>query len=71
MAGTISGTCKVWKSGQGYGFLKRDDGAKDIFVHVRDLKASGVTDEPKPGDAFKFDISDGERGPHAVNLSKA
>ena len=71
MAGTIKGCVKVWKSGQGYGFIKREDGNKDVFVHVRDLKSSSIMEEPKAGDALLFDIADGERGPHAVNLSKA
>lgn len=71
MAGILRGSVKVWKSESGYGFIKPDNGTKDVFVHVRDLKSSGVMEEPKAGDVLSFDVADGERGLHAVNLAKA
>jgi CspA family cold shock protein len=55
---------------RGFGFISREGEAKDIFFHSKELK--GVTfDELKTGDAVTFEIVEGEKGPSAVNVSRA
>jgi len=36
---TLTGTCKVWN--KGFGFIRRDDGGPDIFVHQTQLQKTG------------------------------
>ncbi len=36
------GTVKWFNQAKGYGFLAPDGGGSDVFVHVRDLRDSGL-----------------------------
>lgn len=55
---------------KGYGFIKRDDGQKDIFFHAKELK--GVTfEELRDGDKLQFEVGSNEKGDHATNISRA
>lgn len=40
----ISGVVLWFKAQKGYGFVKPDDGGADVFVHVAELAASGLTE---------------------------
>lgn len=65
----MTGTIKTL-SDRGFGFITREGEAKDTFFHSKELK--GVTfDELKVGDTLTFEIVDGEKGPAAVNVSRA
>ena len=65
----MNGTIKTL-TGKGYGFIAREGETKDLFFHSKELK--GVTfDELKVGDAVTFEVVDGEKGPAAVNVSRA
>jgi CspA family cold shock protein len=33
-AGIVTGTIKHWNADRGFGFVKRDDGAADVFAHI-------------------------------------
>lgn len=37
-----SGTVKWFNTTKGYGFIKPDDGTKDVFVHISSLEKSGL-----------------------------
>ena len=53
-----------------FGFISREGEAKDLFFHSKDLQ--GVTfDELKQGDTVTFEITEGQKGPAAVNVSRA
>ncbi len=55
---------------RGFGFIAREGETKDLFFHNKDLK--GVTfNELKVGDAVTFEVVVGEKGPAAVNVSRA
>lgn len=54
---------------RGFGFITREGGDKDLFFHSKEL--NGVTfDELKVGDTLSFEITDGPKGPSAVNVSR-
>ena len=38
-----TGTVKWFNANKGYGFLKPSDGGADVFVHMTDLKKSGLS----------------------------
>ena len=67
-----SGTVKFYNSQKGFGFIKPDDGGKDVFVHVTAVEKSGIgpLDE---GMRVSFDTEPDKRGkgPKAVNLQVA
>ncbi|MFA6459604.1 MAG: cold shock domain-containing protein [Candidatus Paceibacterota bacterium] len=65
----MTGTIKTLTD-RGFGFISREGESKDLFFHSKDLV--GVTfEELKQGDTLSFDIVDGEKGPAAVNVSRA
>ena len=59
------GKVKFFNATKGFGFITQDSG-KDIFVHV-----SNLMDEIRDGDVVEYDISDGKKGPNAVNVQLA
>ena len=65
----MKGTIKTLTD-KGFGFIARDGEEKDLFFHSKELK--GVTfDELRVGDALAFEVANGEKGPSAVNVSRA
>jgi CspA family cold shock protein len=65
----MTGTIKTLTD-RGFGFISREGEAKDLFFHSKDLV--GVTfDELKVGDSLSFEVTDGPKGPNAVNVSRA
>lgn len=63
----LTGTIKWFDKKKGFGFVGRDDGEKDVFVHATDLRASSAG-EPDEGDRMQFEIKDTPRGLKAINL---
>lgn len=52
---------------RGFGFIRPDDGGPDVFVHVNDIGLD--EDELRQGRLFDFDVTEGDRGPKAINLT--
>lgn len=63
------GTIKTLKE-QGFGFIAREGETKDLFFHAKELKGV-MFEELKVGDNVTFEIVEGEKGPAAVNVSRA
>ena len=62
------GTVKFFNTMKGFGFIVRDDGAADAFVHISAVERSGLS-EINEGERFEFDLEVDRRGKHsAVNL---
>ena len=63
-----TGTVKFFNSMKGFGFITRDDGQADAFVHISAVERSGLQGLNE-GDRLEFDIEVDRRGKYsAVNL---
>lgn len=63
-----TGTVKFFNATRGYGFIRPDDGSKDVFVHVSAVERSGLG-QLVEGQKVSFEIQSDARGPKAVNLT--
>ena len=63
------GKVKWFSNVKGYGFLEKEGGEKDIFVHYSAIQGEGykTLDE---GEEVTFDVVQGERGPQAANVNR-
>jgi len=63
-----SGTVKFFNSMKGFGFITRDDGQPDAFVHISAVERAGMNGLNQ-GDRLEFDLEVDRRGKYsAVNL---
>ncbi len=63
-----TGTVKFFNAMKGFGFITRDDGQPDAFVHISAVERSGLQGLNE-GDRLEFDLEVDRRGKHsAVNL---
>lgn len=63
-----TGTVKFFNAMKGFGFLVRDDGQPDAFVHISAVERSGLS-AINEGEKFEFDLEVDRRGKYsAVNL---
>jgi CspA family cold shock protein len=51
----LIGTVKYVRDDKGYAFIKRDDGERDVFVHVHDVQRAGL-ESLAVGQRLEFDI---------------
>ncbi len=66
-----SGEVKFFNASKGFGFIKRDDGGADCFVHISAVERAGIH-AINEGDRLAFDIEVDDRGKYsAVNLAGA
>lgn len=63
----MKGSVKFFNVGKGFGFIAGEDG-KEYFVHQTGLK-QGVT--LHENDSVTFDVTQGDRGPKAINVDLA
>ena len=64
-----TGTVKFFNAMKGFGFIQRDDGQPDAFVHISAVERAGMT-TLNEGDKLTFDLEIDRRGKQAaVNLS--
>jgi CspA family cold shock protein len=61
------GTVKWYNPDKGFGFIVRDRGGKDIFVHASALTRGGLA-ELAEGQRVAVDMVEGGKGPEAVNV---
>ena len=65
----MKGTVKWFNSEKGFGFLSNDNGGEDVFVHFSALNMDGFK-ELKDGERVEFEVTEGEKGPQAANVSR-
>jgi CspA family cold shock protein len=63
-----NGTVKWFNNTKGYGFITADDGT-DVFVHYQDIEGDGFKSLDE-GQTVEFEITEGTKGPKAVNVRK-
>jgi CspA family cold shock protein len=63
-----TGKVKWFNESKGFGFITRDDGQKDCFVHYSAIQGSGFR-SLKEGDRVEFDVVEGQKGPAANNVT--
>ena len=65
----MRGTVKWFNNAKGYGFLGRDDGGADVFVHYSAITGDGFK-SLQENDRVEFEIVEGQKGPQAANVTK-
>jgi len=63
------GIVKFFNAEKGYGFIKPDDGGRDLFVHITAVEQAGLR-SLNEGQKVTYDIEPDKKGkgPKAVNL---
>jgi CspA family cold shock protein len=64
------GTVKWFNAQKGFGFIVREGGGKDAFVHASVLERSGIATLSE-GQRVLIDIAEGRKGPEAVRVRLA
>ncbi len=64
-----TGTVKWFNDSKGFGFLTRDDGEKDVFVHHSAVQGEGFKSLAE-GQRVEFEVVQGQKGPAAENVVK-
>ncbi len=62
-----SGTVKWFNAEKGFGFITREGGEKDCFVHHSAIQGSGFKSLDE-GEKVEFDVVQGAKGPAAENV---
>ena len=63
------GTVKWFDNTKGYGFVSRDNGGKDVFVHHSAIEGTGYKSLDE-GQKVQFEVTQGQKGDQAVNVVK-
>jgi CspA family cold shock protein len=64
---TTTGTVKWFNETKGYGFITPDNGSKDLFAHVSEIKGSGSKTLVE-NQRVEFEVTQGQKGPQASNI---
>lgn len=62
------GTVKWFNNEKGYGFISRNSG-NDVFVHHTAIQGDGYK-SLNEGDSIEFEVTQGSKGPQALNVVK-
>ncbi len=65
-----TGTVKWFNDAKGYGFIRPDDGGKDIFVHHSAITMEGFRTLSE-GDRVSYSLGNGPKGVQAEGVTKA
>jgi cold shock protein len=65
----IRGRVKWFDDQKGYGFIERDGGQSDVFVHYSAIEGKGYR-SLEEGQEVEFEVTQGQKGPQAENVIK-
>jgi CspA family cold shock protein len=65
-----TGTVKWYNAAKGFGFIVRDAGGKDVFVHASALERAGITGLSE-GQRVFMSVAEGRKGPEATSIQVA
>jgi len=68
MSDKTKGTVKWFNNSKGYGFITPESGGADLFVHMNDIQMDGYKTLRENQDV-EFEITEGEKGPAATNVT--
>ncbi|HEX8870205.1 cold-shock protein [Lentzea aerocolonigenes] len=63
-----NGTVKWFNAEKGFGFIAPEDGGADVFVHYSALNGSGYR-SLEENQRVTFDVTQGQKGPQAANVT--
>ena len=66
----MKGKVKWFNESKGYGFITRDDGSGDVFVHFSGITGGGWRSLGE-GDEVEFEVVDSDKGPKAIDVKRA
>ncbi|ONI45883.1 cold-shock protein [Candidatus Epulonipiscioides gigas] len=64
----MTGKVKWFNPEKGFGFIEREDG-DDVFVHFTAIQSDGFK-TLEEGQEVEFEITEGNRGPQASNVTR-
>ena len=64
-----NGTVKWFNETKGFGFITSEDGT-DVFAHFSAIQGEGFKTLAE-GEAVTFEVENGDKGPRAINITKA
>ncbi|CAN5402355.1 cold shock domain-containing protein [soil metagenome] len=61
-----TGTVKFFNESKGFGFIVDDESNQEVFVHI-----SGLVDKINQGDKVTYNLTEGRKGPNAIEVRLA
>lgn len=68
MANLVSGTVKWFNDEKGFGFIEQE-GGKDVFVHYSGITGGDGRKSLQEGQKVMMEITQGQKGPQAENVT--
>jgi len=65
----VQGKVKWFNGSKGYGFITRNDGGADVFVHFSAIAGDGYK-SLEEGNEVEFEVTQGQKGPQAANVRR-
>lgn len=67
MSEKVTGTVKWFNNEKGFGFIAREEGESDVFVHHTAIQGSGFK-TLEEGQKVTMEVVQGTKGPQAENV---